>query len=351
MRLNLSMASPHPFSRAYQSNRGLFTPHHKPQIQPFYGYNSGVWSEVTARQPTKDSRVLSSVMRLLTWNLDAFHSGCEIRVHAALNLLKQEFDNTPKSLPIVFMLQEISLSGLRQIKASRWIQDNFHMADISDKYWADKRYGTTTLIDKRLSIEKVFRLYYDSKFGRDVIFVDVAVDAALGSSLTSKTSSIPKTLRIGNTHLESLVSNPPLRPAQFATSTRHLKAPWICAGILAGDFNAIQDFDRTLHNENKLNDAFLALGGLEDSVEGHTWGYQCAKVLMQRFGPSRMDKVLFCGEIRVDELRRIGVGAKVDESRRNELSSLTGGLEWITDHYGLSAMLTILPDEGDTSKI
>ncbi|OBT94348.1 hypothetical protein VE01_07743 [Pseudogymnoascus verrucosus] len=261
-------------------------------------------------------------MRLLTWNLDAFHSGCEIRVHAALNLLKQEFDNTPKSLPIVFMLQEISLSGLRQIKASRWIQDSFHMADISDRYWADKRYGTTTLIYKRLSNEKVFRLYYDSKFGRDV-----------------KTSSIPKTLRIGNTHLESLVSNPPLRPAQFATSTRNLRAPWICAGILAGDFNAIQDFDRTLHNENKLNDAFLALGGLEDSVEGHTWGYQCAKVLMQRFGPSRMDKVLFCGEIRVDE------------SRRNELSSLTGGLEWITDHYGLSAMLTILPDEGDTSKI
>lgn len=109
MRLNLSMASPHLFSRAYQSNRGLFTPHHKPQIQPFYGYNSGMWSEVTARQPTKDSRVLSSVMRLLTWNLDAFYSGCEIRVHAALNLLNQEFDNTPEFAYSLYASRDQSL--------------------------------------------------------------------------------------------------------------------------------------------------------------------------------------------------------------------------------------------------
>jgi hypothetical protein len=32
---------------------------------------------------------------------------------------------------------------------------------------------------------------------------------------------------------------------------------------------------------------------------------------MEKFGPSRIDKVLFCRGIRVDGLKRIGVGAKV----------------------------------------
>jgi hypothetical protein len=33
-------------------------------------------------------------------------------MHAALNLLKQEFDDNPISVPIVFMLQEMNLSDL-----------------------------------------------------------------------------------------------------------------------------------------------------------------------------------------------------------------------------------------------
>lgn len=63
-----------------------------------------------------------------------------------------------------------------------------------------------------------------------------------------------------------------------------------------------------------------------------------------------MDKVLFCGGIRVDGLKRIGVGAKVDEAMRDELRGLTNGLEWVTDHYGLVAMLTIMSDRGDMAK-
>lgn len=119
-------------------------------------------------------------------------------------------------------------------------------------------------------IEQIFRVYYNSKFGRDVIFVDIAVAPALERSLTTKAESRLKTLRIGSTQLESLVASPPLHPAQVPASTRHLKAPQVHAGIFASDFNAIQDFDQIIHIKNKLKDAYLVLGGLEDNDEGYT---------------------------------------------------------------------------------
>ena len=94
-------------------------------------------------------------------------------------------------------------------------------------------------------IEQIFRVYYNSKFGRDAISVDIAVAPALERSLATKAESRLKTLQIGSTHLESLVASPPLRPSQVAASTRRLKAPQVHAGILAGDFNAMRDFGQT----------------------------------------------------------------------------------------------------------
>jgi hypothetical protein len=40
-----------------------------------------------------------------------------------------------------------------------------------------------------------------------------------------------------------------------------------------------------------------------------------------------MDKVPFCGSIRVDRLKRISVSAKANEAKRDELRGLTNGLE------------------------
>lgn len=48
--------------------------------------------------------------------------------------------------------------------------------------------------------------------------------------------------------------------------------------------------------------------------------------------------------------RMIGVGAKVGEAKRDELMGLTNGLEWVTYHYGLVAMLVIMSDRGDVAK-
>jgi hypothetical protein len=67
---------------------------------------------------------------------------------------------------------------------------------------------------------------------------------------------------------------------------------------------------------------------------------------MQKFGPSWMDKVPFCGGIRVDGLTGVGGSTKVDEAKRD----LTNGLEWVIDHYGLVEVLAILSDQGDVAK-
>lgn len=43
---------------------------------------------------------------------------------------------------------------------------------------------------------------------------------------------------------------------------------------MAGDFNALEPFDRALHSDFSLKNAQLELRGVEDSLEGYTWRYQ-----------------------------------------------------------------------------
>jgi hypothetical protein len=52
-----------------------------------------------------------------------------------------------------------------------------------------------------------------------------------------------------------------------------------------------------------------------------------------------------------EELKRIGVGAKVDEARRDRLRCLKNRLDWIIDHCGLVATLTVTPSLLQLEKI
>lgn len=63
--------------------------------------------------------------------------------------------------------------------------------------------------------------------------------------------------------------------------------------LAESDFNAIQDFDRTLHADHGLRDAYLELRGREDCDEAYTWGQQARTVSRDMYGCSRMDKVFF----------------------------------------------------------
>lgn len=108
--------------------------------------------------------------------------------------------------------------------------------------------------------------------------------------------------------------------------------------------NAFAAEDHTLPDENDFLDAFLALGGKEDSEESYTWGMQVPDDVRQKFGCSRMDKVLFCGRMGVLNLRKFGEGVRAwveypEDSDNDEDDK--GEEVWVTDHIGLEAVLKV----------
>jgi tyrosyl-DNA phosphodiesterase 2 len=303
----------------------------------YYSFQNGQWVSSDDHRPTPSSSSPPSTLKLVTWNIDSYNDDGSIRMGAALEYIEEQLvRNTPPSLPIVIFLQEMVPEYLQQICEASWVRERFHLTDIDEKNWGKNTYGTTTLVDKLLGVQNVFRVRYPSKMGRDGLFVDVAV----GVPNRSDAADV-KTIRLCNTHLEPFVSKPPLRPSQLAVCARYLRGPSIHGGLVAGDFNAIEHFDRTLHIDNNLTDAYLALGGQEESDEGYTWGYQSSEDEMKKYGPSRMDKVMFCGWVRVEGLERVGVGVKVEERKAAEMK---GELRWVTDHYGLMATVEVMAE-------
>lgn len=254
----------------------------------------------------------------------------------ALRYLEGLINTFPRELPLIIFFQEVVRNDLMLLQAAPWVRARFVLTDTDAIHWKAPYYGTTTLIDRRLPLARVFRGFYKyTQMDRDGLYVDIATKPASASN--------PRILRFGNTHLDSLDHTNPtthLRPAQFAEASQYLHSPSIHAGILAGDFNAVDPVDRTLHATHDLKDAYLEGGGKEDSHEGYTWGYQSYAEVREKFGCSRPDKVLFCGRVRVRGLQRIGIGVKVDEAKRAKMWSF-GALEFVTDHYGLMADVVV----------
>jgi tyrosyl-DNA phosphodiesterase 2 len=305
--------------------------HYEPKSQSYWSYTRGPdWQEHTPIAGS--SSAATSAICLITWNIDILTGGAEPRMAAALEHLRSLVLGIPASQAVVIFLQEMGQSDMAQIRDTKWIQNRFFLTDVDGRSWGSPLYGTTTLVDHRLHVSQVFRVPWVTKFERDGLFVDLALHIP---------GQDGKVLRLCNTHLESLAADPPIRPLQLASAVRYLHEPQVTAALLAGDLNAIQPFDRALHSDNGLKDAYLELGGVEDSEEGYTWGQQAPQWLRDKFGCSRMDKILFCGSINVTELQRIGVGVKVVEEKRQEMRDL-GCEEWVTDHYGLMATAELL---------
>lgn len=259
------------------------------------------------------------------------------RMTAALQYLDTLVASMPPDIAIVIFMQEMTPSDLGLITSSAWIQDRFNITDVDGSSWLSPYYGTVTLIDTRLSISSVFRVPFLSKFNRDGLFVDITLST---SKLSAPSGDSPKVLRLCNVHLESLVANPPVRPHQLSAAAPYLHAPEVACSLLAGDLNAIEPFDRTLHSGNGLEDAYLSLGGREDSEEGYTWGYQVPAAMREKFGCSRMDKILFCGDVDVRSFERVGAGVKVADDLRKEVRE-AGEEEWVSDHFGVMGHFAI----------
>ncbi len=265
---------------------------HKPRPQTLYQHDK--FSCKTIEQKTTASKSLSATFRLITWNIDFRAPSGAVRMAAALQYLKQLIAEAPPELPVVIMLQEMTPTDLKLIQSAAWVRQQFNLTDIDTSNWQGGIYGTTVLIDRRLPVKTVYRVFYKTKMQRDGLFVDLVMKRA------DDQQNQEVVIRVCCTHLESLRSYPPLRPAQLAVVAQQLHESSVHGGLVAGDLNAIQDFDRTLHAENNLKDAYLELGGQEDTEEGYTWGQQVRPGLRERYGCTRMDKVLYCGHLRVE---------------------------------------------------
>jgi tyrosyl-DNA phosphodiesterase 2 len=237
---------------------------------------------------------------------------------------------------VVINLQECLPEDLTTIGQKQWVQDKFHVTDVDHAAWASAAYGTTMLVDRRLKITSSFRLHYSkTRMERDALFVDVA--APLYPT---------KTLRLCNTHLESLALEPPFRPLQMQLIAKYMHANELSGAIVAGDFNAIQPSDVSIHTDNGLKDAYLELGGEQTGDKGFTWGQQVLPPMRQQFGFSRMDKVFFRGDgLWLQSLSKFGVDILVeDEEAANRLLALGFEKPWVTDHLGLAAIFNFTSD-------
>jgi len=348
--------------------------HYKPKPQPFYVYDDAksTWIEETASDaaasttsgsPSTQGEPKGDSFRLLTWNIDCLIPFGEQRMAAALAYLETLIGKSTTTstttgsnsssndrIPAVIFFQEMTPDDLALIQAAPWIQQHFYLTERDNTNWGTPYYGTVTLVDRKLSIAEVFRIPFVTRFGRDGFYVSIRLASSNsdgedgggdgGGSGALPSSSSGFVLQLCNAHLESLIADPPIRPLQLEDAAKQLHA--VRAGLVAGDLNAIQPFDRTIAEENNLKDVYLELGGKEDSDEGYTWGIQVPEWLRKKFGPSRMDKVLYCGALQAVRIERIGVGVTVtDEEVKKEMREKGIG-EWVTDHYGLMAEMRLV---------
>lgn len=198
--------------------------------------------------------------------------------------------------------------------------------------------GTCVLISKSMSITKVFRVHYEhTAMERDVLFIDTTISS--------------KTVRICCTHLESLVAEPPLRPKQLAAAARFMHEA--DASILGGDLNAIQPFDKHLHIDNDLKDAYLETGGKEDAEAGMTWGQMAPTKEREKFGLSRMDKLMFCGVVAIERFETFGMDIVLDDGPVAKQLIEEDGLEkpWVTDHLGVRGDFHVVTDQHAVSNL
>lgn len=310
--------------------------------QSFYGWvkNANEWQPL---QSAKASYGKSKAMKIAvySWNIDFMLPYGMSRMNAALKNLEEltRQHRSEEDTVVVANLQECVKSDLDIIGDQDWIRETFYRTDIDTANWASGAYGTTTLIDRRLDVSSCFRVHYSAtQMERDALFVDVM------------TASTNAKLRFCNTHLESLALEPPMRPAQMHTIASHMHAQDVASAIVTGDFNAIQPFDRTLHTDNNLKDAYLELGGQEgdgkgDDTGGYTWGQQALPELRQLYGCSRMDKIFFCGDnLKLLDFKRFGDGVEPDEDdgeARKEILSIGFEKPWVTDHLGVKALFEV----------
>lgn len=158
---------------------------------------------------------------------------------------------------------------------------------------------------------------------------------------------LPRTVRLGNSHLESLALDPPLRPAQVHTAAPHLHAAtWPAPSLRATSTPSSRSMPLCTWTM-ATGTHTLSLAGRRAARTGSR-GQQALPALRQQFGCSRMDKAYFCGSgIKLQDFERFGADVEVGEDNKKQRDGLLAlGFEkaWVTDHLGIKTTFSLVND-------
>ncbi|PPQ89205.1 hypothetical protein CVT25_001274 [Psilocybe cyanescens] len=263
-------------------------------------------------------------LSLVSWNVDAFHS----RPAARSKLILKHILEGPKPPGIKSGLAFGTLSSATDAEDNTSFDDVpfATMTLLSNKCFASdsdpQEGGDGVEGGRKLMPESVFRMPLASKYGRDVLCVDIAAPAPAAPGTV---------LRLLNVHLDSLDSLL-WRTQQMEILAGVLREPGCGGGLIAGDFNAITPEDDGLVDKNELVDAWVALHG-RTGPNGVTWGVGVE--LKNGLKPGRLDKVAMLG-LKAEEMEVLQLGLiHVPRPAGPPLDS-----PW-SDHCGLRCTFTI----------
>ncbi|KAF9469371.1 Endonuclease/exonuclease/phosphatase [Collybia nuda] len=337
------------------------------EAQTWYKY-AGDSESWLASDPENDIRSAPSTFAVLTWNIDFSRDLPVHRLKTVLNHLESELLGDPSPRPTIILFQEVHKSCFHTLLSHPFVRSRFQVTDISPSKWPGSiQYGTVTLIPNSIaSIVSVFRTpFSSSRMGRDALYVDFEFLQRDSDSMNLETRRKIK-IRVANAHLESLLGyGDKARPAQLKSISQLISSPGIYGGIVGGDMNAISPSDLHLPEQVGLSDAWtlthstsvvatskeetdsnISLANqISSDADSYTWGYQPPS----RFPPGRLDKILFVGGLKVDGIRRVGVGLKYERPPGIRLGP--DRPLWASDHYGLLANFTLVEQDTDPANI
>lgn len=275
---------------------------------------------------------LPSTVRLVTWNLDFAAPDRKKRLLAALSYIQQHVLDcrtiSERPEPCCILLQEVHETVFAQILNAEWVRRCFIVVPTSVDKWPDQaEYGNVTLVSRTIPVVNVSAITFgNSKMKRNAVFVDIKMSIPAHEDEPRLSGGIV-TLRVANTHLESLPQGTAARPRQLKLIAAALRGRGIFGGIVAGDMNAISPADEEIVEEAELYDAWEG----DDNDEGFTWGYQS----LEQLPPGRLDKVLTTGQegFVVDQPERIGIGEAIGRGK------------WVSDHYGLVTRVHVVRED------
>jgi tyrosyl-DNA phosphodiesterase 2 len=229
--------------------------------------------------------------------------------------------------PCCILLQEVHVRAFQAILDNEWVRRHFAITPVTPERWPNYNiYGNVTLVSRSIPVCHAWSLEFaNSEMARNALLVDLKLGVPEHGEEESKP---PVTIRIANTHLESLPQGASARPLQLLLIAKMLEEHGMHGGIVCGDMNAIGPSDIPIVADAGLLDTWGEDDDDDDDEEGYTWGYQpeC------EYPPGRLDKILITpgsGFI-IEGPKKIGVGVKTTDG------------EWVSDHYGLLTTASVV---------